>query len=89
MANQTADEMETHFNIVASDRKTVIVFSDDPVWVARLDKIATGTVCGDGKEYKLHIDQLVIRKGKKQMSDAQKQAAGDRMRQMHRIKEIA
>lgn len=83
MSNELSNaERETHFNIVADDRNTVHAFSDDPVWMARLDKLATGTAHKGGKSYKLHIDQLVIRKGKKAMSDAQKAQMSERMRSM-------
>lgn len=85
MANLTQDEQETCFSIVASDRKLIHVFSDDPVWMARLDKIATFVrVTGEGKEYTLRDDQLVVRKGKKQMSEAQKAQMSERMRNMRR-----
>lgn len=83
MSNELSNaERETVFNIMADDRSSVDAFSDDPVWMARLDKIATGTACGGGKKYKLHIDQLVVRKGKKVMSDAQKAQMSERMRSM-------
>ena len=90
MANQTLDEQETHFSIIASDRKVIHVFSDDVVWMARLDKIATFVRnTGGGKEYTLRADQLLVRKGKRQMSDAQKAAAGERMRRIRPVREIA
>ena len=75
-------ERETHFNIMADDRSKVHVFSDDPVWIARLDKIATGVLSGTGKKYELRIDQLHVRKGKKTMSDAQKAQLSTRMAQL-------
>lgn len=75
-------ERETHFNIMADDRSKVYVFSDDPVWMQRLDRIATGAAHGSGKKYELRIDQLVVRKGKKQVSEAQRAQLSARMRSM-------
>lgn len=83
MSNDLSNvERETHFNITADDRSSVEAFSDDPVWMARLDKIAAGIPHGGGKKYKLHIDQLVVRKGKKTMSEAQRVQIAERMRQL-------
>lgn len=90
MANQTADEMETMFNIVASDRNTVLVFSDDPVWMRRLDKLGTFVRnTGEGKEYTLRIDQLVVRSGKRQVSETQRAAATETMRKIHMARQTA
>ena len=73
MGNLTLEEQETCFNIIANDRNKVHVFSDDPVWIARLDKISEAIkVTGEGKEYILRIDQLVVRKGKKHVSEEQR-----------------
>ena len=36
--NLANEERETHFNILASDRSVCQVFTDDPVWYARLTK---------------------------------------------------
>lgn len=84
MANQTLDEMETVFCIVASDRDVVTVFSDDPVWMRRLDKIGTFVRnTGEGREYTLRADQILVRKGKRQVSDVQRAASVEKMRKIH------
>lgn len=84
MANQTLDEMETVFCIVASDRDVVTVFSDDPFWMRRLDKIGTFVRnTGEGKEYTLRADQFVVRAGKRQVSETQRAAATENMRKIH------
>lgn len=86
MSNLTLEEQETVFNIIANDRNKVHVFSDDPIWIARLDKISEAIrVTGEGKEYILRIDQLVVRKGKKHMSDEQRAAMSERMRKLRSV----
>lgn len=86
MSNLTLEEQETVFNIIANDRNKVHVFSDDPIWIARLDKISEAVrVTGEGKEYILRIDQLVVRKGKKHMSDEQRAAMSERMRKLRSV----
>jgi len=86
MSILTQDEQETCFNIVASDRSKIHVFTDDPVWIGRLDKISTAIkVTGEGKEYILRADQLVVRKGKKQVSEAQRAQMSERMRKLRSV----
>jgi len=86
MGNLTLEEQETCFNIIANDRNKVHVFSDDPVWIARLDKISEAIrVTGECKEYILRIDQLVVRKGKKHVSEEQRVAMSERMRKLRSV----
>ena len=86
MGNLTLEEQETCFNIIASDRSKVHVFTDDPVWIARLDKVSEAVRnTGEGKEYILRIEQLVVRKGKKHMSDEQRAAMSERMRKLRSV----
>lgn len=79
MNNLSNDERETHLNLVASERDTWICYTDDPVMAARLDKIAVGVTKGFGKEYTLRADQVVLRKGKRAVSDAQRKSLRDRL----------
>lgn len=73
MNNLSNAERETHFNLVADDRNTWEVFSDDPVMIARLDKICTAyRVTETGKHYHLPDSQVTLRKPKKPMSEAHK-----------------
>lgn len=78
------DERETNFNMVGDNHNEFIVFSDDPYWVRRLDKIAVGVVVGAGKEYRLRADQILVRAGKPQReyTDAQRLAMSERAKFM-------
>lgn len=55
------EERETHANMAGDTHGEWTVFSDDPYWVRRLDKIAAGTPVGKGKEYKLQANQVTLR----------------------------
>lgn len=79
MNNLSNDERETHLNMVANDRNTWTVYTDDPVMAARLNKIAIGISKGFGKEYTLRADQVVLRKGKRAVSDAQRKLLSNRL----------
>lgn len=84
--NLTLQEQETHLNMTADDRGTWYCYTDDPVMIRRLDSIGadlTKREAHGGCHYVLRADQLLLRKGKRQVSEAQRQAAGERMRQMH------
>ena len=50
----TVAERETRLSMTGDDHGTWDVFTDDPFWIARLDKIATAyKVNGEGRWYKL------------------------------------
>lgn len=57
------EERETNISIMASDRTTVTVYSDDPVMIKRLDRIALspGKSVGAGKVYVLTSKQLTLK----------------------------
>lgn len=74
-----ADEMETHFNQCADDRSKWECTTEDPVWIARLDKIAEGVPVGWGKRYILRDDQVLVRTGKRQLSPEAKQRMTQRL----------
>lgn len=60
-------ERETHLNMVAGDRDTWHVYSDDPVMMTRLERIGAKPVREEshgGKHYTLRADQLLLRKVK-------------------------
>jgi hypothetical protein len=86
MSNELSNaERKTHLNMVADDRNTWIVFSDDPVMMRRLDAIAEVLPGGSsGKHYRLRADQVSFRKGKKQLSEARRAQLADRMRSLRR-----
>lgn len=74
----TQEEQETHLSMVAADRGTWEVYSDDPVMQRRLEAIGAepftyGNETLGGKHYRLRADQVVLRKGKKTVSDAQRE----------------
>ena len=78
-------EQETHLNMTADDRQTWEVFTDDPVMIARLDKISDAIkTVGEGKTYRLRADQVLLRKGKRSVSDAQRKKLAERMKRLHR-----
>ena len=64
----TNAERETHFNMVAEDRTTWYVFTDDPVWIRKMDKCPGATLIretGEGKEYTLPANWLGVRPPRK------------------------
>jgi hypothetical protein len=70
----TLDEQETTFTIDATDRSLVRVYSNDPVFIARLEKVGAKVhrrAPDGGMFYDLRDDQLVLRKGKRKVSEAQ------------------
>ncbi len=75
------EERETHFNMTGDDHQQWTVFTDDPYWIRRLDKITIGKPVGNGKEYTLRADQVLVRTGKKQLSDEAKAAMGQRLQE--------
>jgi len=80
-------ERETHLNLVADDRGMWHVFSDDPVMIRRLDKIATATqIVGQGKQYKLQANQVILRKPprKRTYTDDERQILAERMRNLRK-----
>lgn len=68
----SADERETHLSMTGDDHNTWWVYTDDPYWIRRLDKIAEripGAV--HGCYYELEKGQVTLRK-KRVISDAQR-----------------
>ena len=78
------DERETHFCMTGDNHNEFLVFSDDPYWVRRLDKIAYGVPVGAGKEYRLRADQILVRAGKpkREYTDSQRLAMSERAKFM-------
>lgn len=75
MATLTLQEQETHLNMVAEDRNTWHIYSDDPVMQRRLESIGatlTKAEKSGGKHYTLPASQVTLRKPKKPLTDAQK-----------------
>jgi hypothetical protein len=60
------NERETCFNMTGDNHNEWIVFTDDPFWQRRLERlgIVPVKVVGAGRHYRLTDDQVLIRKGK-------------------------
>lgn len=75
MTRLTDTEQETNLNMTADDRDTWHVYSDDPVMIRKFESIGAvevKTLYGGGKAYTLRTDQVLLRTGKKQMSERRK-----------------
>lgn len=90
MSNELSNaERETHLNMTADDRSTWIVFTDDPVMMRKLDVVAeSAKAVGAGKEYRLRADQVLIRKGKRFVSDEIRRKSAERLN-LHRQRVIS
>lgn len=76
------DEQETVIYINAADRDRPTVYSDDPVMIKRLNKIATGTPHGAGMAYVLDKSQVSLRqrRAKRILSDEERAELTQRLR---------
>lgn len=78
------DERETHLNLTADNRGQWVAFSDDPVMMKRLDRIAHGQPHGDagGKVYILDKTQVSLRQRspKRILTADERRAIGERLR---------
>lgn len=86
----TLEEQETNLNMVAIDRTTWHVFTDDPVMQRKLERIGAVLVRENlfgGKEYTLRADQVLLRKGKRKqiskMTEEQRAKASERMKEIN------
>lgn len=73
ISDLTLEEREIHINMTADDHTTWIVYTDDPYWITRLDRIST---CvreeeGGGRHYVLDKAQVSLRK-KMKLTDARR-----------------
>jgi hypothetical protein len=77
------DSRETHLNQSASDHNTWHIFTDDPYWIRRLDKVGELVrETGQGREYKLQGNQVIVRAipKKRVLTDEQREAIGKRFK---------
>ena len=74
-ADLQIDERETHLSMAGNEHGHWDVFTDDPYWMRRLEKLGIEPVrvVGCGRQYRLTADQVLIRKGKRQVSEAQRE----------------
>lgn len=82
MTEPTLDEIETHFHITASDRNKIEVFSDDPVWQRKIEKVTQPIkINGRSRWYELKRNQFSLRKGEaRSMTEEQRAASAERLR---------
>lgn len=68
------EERETHFNMTGDDHNTWIIFTDDPYWVRRMERVGAELVAevGKGRQYRLPANQVSVRKARKPLTAEQK-----------------
>lgn len=80
----TQQEQETHLSMTADDRGKWHAYSDDPVMQRRLEAIGATVVRvaadGIGKHYELDASKILLRKGKRRVSEAQRIESSMRLR---------
>ena len=84
MTALTAAERETRLSMMGDDHGTWNVFTDDPMWIDRLDKIATAyRVNAEARWYKIPARQVTLRAPAKPLTETQIEArrkSGERLR---------
>jgi hypothetical protein len=81
MSKLLPEERETVLHMTGDNRDDWFVYSDDPYMMRRLDKLAEVVrIVGSGKEYRIRADQILLRKGKRQVSHAQRQAGASNLK---------
>lgn len=73
-------EQETHLNLTADNRQQWAVYSDDPVLIARLDKISEAVrITATGKHYLLAASQVKLRPLTRPLSDEERAIRAERL----------
>ena len=89
----TNEERETTLSLVADDRNLWHVFSDDPVMIGRLRRIGATEVEGrkgeTGVHFTLDAGQVLLRKGKRTLSEASRIASAERLRAGKQLKSVS
>ncbi|TXH45896.1 MAG: hypothetical protein E6Q97_30650 [Desulfurellales bacterium] len=87
----TPEERETHLNMTGDNHGEWEVFTDDPYWIKRLEKLGIEPFqkVGWGFKYRLSADQVLIRKGKRQVGEAQRTAMRERAKNLSRTRVLA
>ncbi len=82
------EERETHLNMNGDEHGSWELFTDDAYWIRRLAKLGIQPVAtvGAGHKYNLSADQVLIRKGKRMVSEAQRLASAERFKNLHRTR---
>lgn len=75
------EERETIISMTGDNHDTWIVYSDDPYWQRRLEKLGIQPfeVRGARRKYRLRADQVLLRKGKPLISEQTRQARAARL----------
>lgn len=78
------EERETHFNMTGDNHDLFEVYTDDPYWIRRLDKIAVvwKVEKGGGKHYRLDASQITVKAKPKELSVEEKARRAELMRQV-------
>lgn len=86
-----SEERETHLNMTGDNHSKWEVFTDDPYWIRRFERLGIQPVkaVGAGYEYRLTADQVLIRKGKPQVSEATRLARSERLKNTHAVQVAA
>ncbi len=80
----TLEEQETIFITCAAERGKWEAFTTDPVWMRRLEKMGAVLVEEHSlsRRYTLRAEQILIRKGKRAVSERQRAVAAERMKKI-------
>jgi len=81
------EERETCLNMAGDNHNEWAVHTDDPYWIRRFEKLGIQPTAkvGAGNRYILRADQVLIRRGKPQVSDATRQARAARLKNLHAV----
>jgi len=81
----TNEERETHLNQSAANRREWEMATDDPIWIARMEKLGIVPDRKRGQTYFYTIpdNQITVRR-KRVMTDDQRSALSERARKMSR-----
>lgn len=88
MISLTTDEQETSYIVEANNRKSVRIFSNDPVMQKRFDKMGIKHYKTDGQGYFYKVDLSEFSFGirrKRQMSDEQRAAIAERFAALRNV----
>lgn len=87
----TLAERETRISMMADDRSTWSIGSDDPVWQARFEAIGATLVSqrGEWKEYTLPANRISLRNERKPMPEERRAELAARMRALRSAPVIA
>lgn len=85
------DHRETHLNMTADNHGEWEAFTDDPYWIRRMERLGVQPTqkVGEGYKYTLRADQVLVRAGKRTVSDAQRAKSAERMKLLNRRLAVA